>query len=319
MRWRGRRQSGNIEDRRGQGASRGGFGGLGGRFGGRRAQTGLPRGGRIGGGGGLGIGTIVVLLLVAWAFGINPLQMLGGMDGGMSPQFEPQIDASDRESGAPSDDGGQFIATVLADTEDTWNRIFSSAGESYVEPTLVLFSGSTSSACGFASAATGPFYCPGDQKVYIDLAFFDDLRSRFGAPGDFAEAYVIAHEIGHHVQNLLGVLPKVNSMRQRVGQAESNRLSVLVELQADCYAGIWANASERLGVVEEGDIDEALNAAAAVGDDAIQRRTQGYVVPESFNHGSSEQRAEWFRRGYETGSVAGCDTFKDSSGQSGRF
>jgi predicted metalloprotease len=305
MRWRGRRQSGNIEDRRGQRSS-GGFGGLGG-LGGRRVQVGLPRGRRVGGGG-LGIGTIVILLIVAWAFGINPLSLLGG--GGSSSQLGPQVGTEVGQAGTPSDDGGQFVATVLADTEDTWNRIFSNAGETYREPTLVLFSDSTSSACGFASAATGPFYCPADQKVYIDLAFYDELRSRFEAPGDFAEAYVIAHEIGHHVQNILGILPKVNSARQRASEAESNQLSIRVELQADCYAGIWANASERMGVVEDGDIDEALNAAAAVGDDAIQRRTQGYVVPESFNHGTSEQRARWFRRGYQTGSVDSCNTFE---------
>ena len=306
MRWRGRRQSGNIEDRRGQRRMPGGFGGLGGRIGRRRVPVGLPRSGRARSGG-IGIGTIVIMLIIAWALGINPLSLLSG--GGTSPQFGPSTGAEVGETGAPSDEGGQFIATVLADTEDTWNRIFTSAGESYVEPTLVLFSASTSSACGFASAATGPFYCPADQKVYIDLAFFDELRSRFKAPGDFAEAYVIAHEVGHHVQNVLGILPKVNQQRQRVGKQESNQLSILVELQADCYAGIWAHASERMGVVEEGDIDEALNAAAAVGDDAIQRRTQGYVVPESFNHGTSEQRARWFKRGYQTGDVNSCDTF----------
>jgi uncharacterized protein len=284
----------------------GGFGGLGG-LGGRRIQVGLPRGRRVGGGG-LGLGTIVVLLIVGWVFGINPLAMFGG--GGSSPQYQPQIGREVSETGTPSDDGAQFVATVLADTEETWNRVFSAAGENYPEPTLVLFSGSASTACGFASAASGPFYCPADRKVYIDLAFYDELRSRFNAPGDFAQAYVIAHEIGHHVQNVLGVLPKVNNMRQRVSEAESNQLSIRVELQADCYAGIWAKATERMGVVEDGDIDEALNAAAAVGDDNIQRRTQGYVVPESFNHGTSEQRARWFRRGYQSGSVDSCNTFE---------
>jgi len=305
MRWRGRRQSSNVEDRRGQRG--GGFGGLGG-LGGRRIQVGLPRGRGVGGGGGLGIGTIVILLILAWVFGFNPLSLLDG--GGPSPQFGPQTGTEQGRTGTPADEGGQFVATVLADTEDTWNRIFSNAGETYREPTLVLFSGSTASACGFASAATGPFYCPADQQVYVDLAFYDELRNRFKAPGDFAEAYVIAHEIGHHVQNLIGILPKVNAARQRVGEEESNQLSIRVELQADCYAGIWANTSERMGVVEDGDIDEALNAAAAVGDDAIQRRTQGYVVPESFNHGTSEQRARWFRRGYQTGSIDSCNTFE---------
>lgn len=303
MRWRGRRQSTNIEDRRG--GRSGGFGGLGG-LGGRSRGVRIPVGRRVGGGRGLGIGTIVILLIVAWAFGINPLSFLGG--GGSSP-IAPQTGTSVGDRGTPADEGGQFVATVLADTEDTWNEIFSNWGENYREPTLVLFSDSTSSACGFASAATGPFYCPADEKVYIDLAFFDQLRSRFGAPGDFAEAYVVAHEVGHHVQNVLGILPKVNAERRRVSQEVSNQLSIMVELQADCFAGIWAYASERLGVVEDGDIDEALNAAAAVGDDAIQRRTQGYVVPESFNHGTSQQRARWFRRGYQTGAVDSCDTF----------
>jgi predicted metalloprotease len=306
MRWRGRRQSQNIEDRRGQS---GGLGGGLGRTGGGRVPIGLPGGRRAGGG--LGLGTIVVLLVLAWAFGINPLQFLGGLDGGGSPiQIGPQSGGGETgQAGTPADEAGQFVATVLADTEDTWNQIFSAAGENYAEPTLVLFTGETSSRCGFASAATGPFYCPGDQKLYIDLAFYDELRSRFQAPGDFAEAYVIAHEVGHHVQNLFGILPRVNQQRQRVSEEDSNKLSIRVELQADCYAGIWANQSQKIGVVEPGDIEEAMNAAAAVGDDAIQKRTQGYVVPESFNHGTSEQRARWFNRGYESGSVDACDTF----------
>jgi predicted metalloprotease len=286
----------------------GGFGGLGGLggLGGRRIQVGLPGGRRVGGGG-LGIGTIVILLILAWVFGFNPLNMGGG---GPSPQFGPETGTEQGQTGTPSDEGGQFVATVLADTEDIWNRIFSGAGQNYREPTLVMFSGSTSSACGFASAATGPFYCPADQKVYIDLAFYDELRSRFKAPGDFAEAYVLAHEVGHHVQNLQGILPKVNDIRRRVSEEQSNQLSILVELQADCYAGIWANATERMGVIEDGDIEEGMNAAAAVGDDAIQRRTQGYVVPESFNHGTSEQRVQWFKRGHQTGSIDSCDTFQ---------
>jgi predicted metalloprotease len=306
MRWRGRRQSGNVEDRRGQG---GGFGGgLGGLAGGRM-RVGLPGGGR-GAGGGLGLGTIVVLLILAWAFGINPLAMLGGLDGGSPIQIGPQPGSETGEVGTPADERGQFVATVLADTEDTWNQIFSNSGERYVEPTLVLFTDRVSSACGVAGASTGPFYCPGDQKLYIDLAFYDELAKRFDAPGDFAEAYVIAHEVGHHVQNLLGTLPKVNQMRQQMGQEESNALSIRVELQADCFAGIWAHQSEKVGAVEDGDLEEALNAAAAVGDDAIQKRTQGYVVPESFNHGTSEQRARWFKRGYQDGLVRSCDTFQ---------
>lgn len=307
MRWRGRRQSSNIEDRRGQSSRRGRFGG---RFGGRRSRIRLP-GGRRRGGGRLGLGTIVVVVVIAWAAGINPLQLLGGLGGGgPSSQFGPQTSTEIGRTGAPSDDSGQFIATVLADTEDIWNRIFSEGGEDYIEPTLVLFTNSTSSACGFASAATGPFYCPPDQKVYIDLAFYDELRGRFEAPGDFAEAYVIAHEIGHHVQNIFGVLTKVNELKRQLSKADANLLSIRVELQADCYAGIWARETEKIGVVEDGDIDEALTAAAAVGDDAIQRRTQGYVVPESFNHGTSEQRARWFKRGYKNGLVQDCDTFK---------
>jgi uncharacterized protein len=306
MRWRGRRQSSNVEDRRGQG---GGFGGGLGGLGGGRMRVGLPGGGR-GAGGGLGIGTIVVLLILAWAFGINPLAMLGGLDSGSPIQVGPPSSTQSGEIGAPTDEGGQFVATVLADTEDTWNQVFTDLGQSYKEPTLVLFTGQVPSGCGFASAATGPFYCPADRKLYIDLNFFDELQNRFGAGGDFAQAYVIAHEVGHHVQNLFGLLPKVNAARQRASQADSNELSIRVELQADCYAGIWAAHSEKIGVVEDGDIEEALTAAAAVGDDSIQKRTQGYVVPESFNHGTSEQRARWFKRGYEGGSVQSCDTFQ---------
>jgi predicted metalloprotease len=307
MRWRGRRQSGNIEDRRGAG---GGFGGGLGRMGGR-VPIGLPGGGRSGGG--LGIGSIIVIGLVLWFLGINPLTLLGGLGGGGSSPFQiPGPSSETGQTGTPADEAGQFVAVVLADTEDTWNQIFSAAGESYAEPTLVLFTGSTDSRCGYASAATGPFYCPGDQKLYIDLSFYDELRSRFQAGGDFAEAYVIAHEVGHHIQNLQGILPKVNEQRQRVSEEDSNKLSIRVELQADCYAGIWANQSEKIGVVEDGDLEEALNAAAAVGDDSIQKRTQGYVVPESFNHGTAEQRARWFKRGYDTGSVQSCDTFSAS-------
>lgn len=302
MQWRGRRQSSNIEDRRGAG---GGFGGLGrGSLGGGRMRipVGLPRTGRSGGG--LGIGAIVVILLIAWFLGINPMSLL---DSGSRVGFDTTQQSGD--TGTPDDEAGQFVAAVLADTEDTWTEVFAAGGRDYPEPTLVLFSGSTSSACGFASAATGPFYCPGDQKVYIDLAFYRELRTRFEAPGDFAEAYVIAHEIGHHVQNVLGILPKVNATRQRSGEAESNQLSIRLELQADCLAGIWANSAESRGILDVGDIEEALNAASQIGDDAIQRRTQGYVVPESFNHGTSEQRVRWFRRGYQQGDLNSCDTF----------
>ena len=304
MRWRGRRQSSNIEDRRG---TSGGFGG--GLGGGMGSPIGFPRGGRARAGGGLGIGAVLVILVVAWVAGINPLELLNGGGGG------PLI-TSDRPQGqtdVPGDQAGQFVSVVLADTEDTWQRIFREGGKTYRDPTLVLFSGQTSSACGFASAASGPFYCPGDQKVYIDLDFYRELRDRFHAPGDFAQAYVIAHEIGHHVQNLLGILPKVDAARRKASEAESNALSVRLELQADCLAGVWAHDAEARGVLEVGDIDEALNAAAQIGDDAIQRRTQGYVVPESFNHGTSEQRSRWFKRGYDRGVLDACDTFGASS------
>jgi uncharacterized protein len=246
-----------------------------------------------------------VILVIAWFAGINPLDLLSGggnqvIVGGDQPRGQV---------GAPSDEAGQFVSVVLADTEDTWQRIFREGGETYRDPTLVLFSGQTSSACGFASAASGPFYCPGDQKVYIDLDFYRELKTRFQAPGDFAQAYVIAHEIGHHVQNLLGILPKVDAARQRASQAESNQLSIRLELQADCLAGVWAHDAEARGVLDVGDIDEALNAAAQIGDDAIQRRTQGYVVPETFNHGTSAQRSHWFKQGYDQGVLDACDTF----------
>ena len=302
MRWRGRRQSTNIRDVRGSG---GGFGGLGGRLGGGLGgglPGGLGRGRVTRAGGGMGIGTIVVLLIVAWLFGINPLALLGGGDvisTGPSPQGQPRAPAG-AQTGATSE-MRDFVATVLADTEDTWSQIFQAAGEDYPEPTLTLFSGAVESACGAASAASGPFYCPADQNLYIDLNFYSELRERFGAPGDFAQAYVLAHEVGHHVQNVLGTL--------RQTQGQGNEMSVRTELQADCYAGIWANHTNQKGLLEAGDVEEAINAAQAVGDDTIQQRTQGYVVPESFNHGSAEQRAAWFRRGLEGGTLDGCDTF----------
>jgi len=289
MRWRGRRQSTNIRDVRGSG---GGFGG--------GLPGGLGRGRVVRAGGGMGIGTIIVVLLLAWLLGINPLALLSGgpidMGGG---QPAPQ-QTSGARTGA-SDEMRDFVATVLADTEDTWSRIFDQAGQDYPEPTLTLFSGAVSSACGQASSATGPFYCPADQNLYIDLDFYNELRQRFGAPGDFAQAYVLAHEVGHHVQNVLGTL------RQTLGQG--NEMSIRTELQADCYAGVWAHHTNQKGLLEQGDVQEALTAAAAVGDDAIQERTQGYVVPESFNHGTSEQRAAWFQRGFESGRVDSCDTF----------
>jgi predicted metalloprotease len=205
----------------------------------------------------------------------------------------------------------QFVSTVLAETEDVWNGIFQAEGLDYTEPTLVLFSGQVRSACGFASAASGPFYCPGDSKVYIDLAFYDQLERQFDAAGDFAQAYVLAHEVGHHIQNLTGILPKFNQMRQSMSQAEANQMSTRVELQADCFAGIWGHFTDQKGLLEQGDLEEALNAATQIGDDTLQRRTQGYVVPESFNHGTSEQRATWFNRGFQSGRLADCDTFNN--------
>lgn len=296
MRWRGRRQSSNIEDRR----SGGGYS--------RSAPGGAPMGyrtRRVRTGGGLGIGAIIIIVIIAWVTGVNPLQLLGG-GGGSAPV---PSGSSQPAGGALDDDGARFVSVVLADTEDTWKRIFADGGVSYQDPTLVLFTDQTRSPCGFASAATGPFYCPADRKVYIDLGFYRELRTQFNAPGDFAQAYVIAHEIGHHVQNLLGVLPDVNAARRRASQADANQLSVRLELQADCLAGIWAHDAEGRGLLEVGDIDEALNAAAQIGDDAIQKRTQGYVVPESFNHGSSEQRSRWFTIGYQEGRLDACNTF----------
>jgi predicted metalloprotease len=288
MRWTYGRQSSNIEDRRGMG---GGFGG---------------RGLKVGAGGGIGI---IVIAVVAMFLGVDPSIILqGGMgDGGAPAGYEqPRGPTSPQEA-----EREKFVSYVLADTEDTWKTIFQQGGQQYQEPTLVLFSGGVESACGFAQAATGPFYCPGDRKLYVDLSFFDELEQRFGAPGDFAQAYVVAHEVGHHVQTLLGVTQQVQAARQQVGRDQGNQLSVLTELQADCYAGVWANhAQQARQVLEPGDIEEGLRAAAAVGDDRIQRETQGRVVPDSFTHGSSEQRMTWFRRGLQAGDVNQCDTFQ---------
>lgn len=310
MRWRGRRGSSNVEDRRGSSSS-----------GGSGRGFGLPRGGmRLPGGGGSragfgGIGFIIVVVVVSMLLGVNPMSLIEGLDGGMAPGSQghaPQGQARQGQAAAPpeSDEMAQFVSVVLADTEDTWSRVFRQEfGEDYEEPRLVLFTGAIRSACGFAQSASGPFYCPGDRKVYIDLAFYDELRRRFKAPGDFAQAYVIAHEVGHHVQNLTGILPKFNELRQRVSKTEANELSVRVELQADCLAGVWAHDTGQKGLLEQGDIDEAMNAATQIGDDAIQKRTQGYVVPDSFNHGTSEQRQRWFRIGLEEGRIGACDTF----------
>ncbi len=256
--------------------------------------------------GGGGIGFILLIVIVSFVFGINPLELLSGGQISVDPGTRQTQTTPRRQVSSEMRD---FVATVLAETEDTWHAIFTARGERYREPVLVLFSGSVQSACGFASAASGPFYCPGDEKVYIDLSFYDQLRRRFQAPGDFAQAYVLAHEIGHHVQNLNGVLPKFNQMRARMSKSEANAMSVRVELQADCFAGIWANKTAGKGLLEEGDIDEALNAARQIGDDTIQKRTQGYVVPDAFNHGTAEQRRRWFGRGFKAGRLEACDTF----------
>lgn len=287
MRWRMGRRSANIQDQRGLG--RGGFGGMGGR------GAGI---------GGIGLVIVVVLALV---FGVDPAVLLQG--GG--PAYE---ESTYQQPGLPgdgaSDEMRDFVAVVLADTEDTWHALFADGGETYQEPQLVLFSGSVRSGCGFASAQVGPFYCPADHKVYLDLGFFDELSQRFGAPGDFAQAYVIAHEIGHHVQTLLGISERVHDLRGRMSEADANALSVMVELQADCFAGLWANHADRSRqILETGDVEEALGAASAIGDDRLQRQTQGYVQPDSFTHGSSEQRVRWFRTGLESGSIQACNTF----------
>lgn len=327
MRWRGRRESSNIEDVRGQsgGGRSGGFrfpGGLG------RGRVGVPgRGGGMRRASGGGFGTIIILVILFFGLkmcGINPLEMLTGGGGGVMPQQSPQTtrvnpapqpapqtNAGTQQGGgrvSSSDEMKQFVGVVLAETESVWNGIFQQQGRRYPEPKLVMFSDQIRSACGQASSASGPFYCPGDSKVYLDTSFFATLERQFDASGDFAKAYVIAHEVGHHVQNVIGVLPKFNQMRRSMSKADANQMSVRVELQADCFAGVWAHFTDQKGLLERGDIDEALNAATQIGDDAIQKRTQGYVVPESFNHGTSEQRKAWFHRGYETGKIADCDT-----------
>jgi len=301
MRWRTGRRSDNIEDRRGI-PSRGG----GGTFSGRR----LPVGRRTATGGGLGLVLVVVLALV---FGVDPRLLL---DTGGQRSLDPPIVVGDAPGAgglaqSRQDELADFVSVVLADTEDTWNAIFRAGGADYREPRLVLFTDHVNSACGLSKAAMGPFYCPADEKVYIDLSFYDELQNRFRAPGDFAQAYVIAHEIGHHVQNLLGISDQVGRAQRAVGRSDSNRLSVMLELQADCYAGVWANHAQRARqILEQGDIEEGLNAAAQIGDDRMQRRSGGFVMPDSFTHGSSEQRARWFRKGLATGDMAACNTFE---------
>jgi hypothetical protein len=275
------------------------------------------RGARIRRGGGIGIGTLVVLALVAWAFGIDPRLLIGGAEiltGGQQSQ-PPSYSDTARPGKAPSDEMKEFVAAVLGSTEVQWKELFAQANSRYQPPMLVMFSGATSSACGFAQAAMGPFYCPNDRQVYLDTAFFEDLQRRFGAcdPGkacQFSQAYVIAHEVGHHVQNLLGILPRLQRMQQGLDRADANRLQVMAELQADCFAGVWANRSQqRWKFLDPGDVEAALQTASAIGDDRLQRRSQGYVVPDAFTHGSSQQRMRWFSTGLKSGDVASCDTF----------
>lgn len=308
MRLDDEQESRNIEDRRGRGGfgfpgGRGGFGFPGGT--GRRVR--IPVGRR---GGGMGLGGLLLLLLVAWLFGINPLSVITG--GGLTPpvQREAPTRPLPQESGqATRNDAAKvFAAKVLGTTERTWARIFrDELGRRYQPPTLVLFSGFVRSACGTAASAVGPFYCPRDSKVYIDLSFFNDMQRKLGAGGDFAQAYVIAHEVGHHIQNLLGIARKVANARRSLPRAAGNALQVKMELQADCLAGVWGRHNRHL--LERGDLEEALNAAAAIGDDRLQRRAQGYVVPETFTHGTSAQRVRWFRRGFDSGDIRACDTF----------
>jgi predicted metalloprotease len=279
-------QSSNVEDRRG-----------------------MSRGGRGIVGGGIGM---IILVVVGMFFGIDPRVILGLAGTVQTVQQQvapPQVEGA---KGPLSDDMGRFVAGVLADTEKTWGTLFQQLGRQYKDPTLVLFTGATPTACGTGQAAMGPFYCPLDQKVYIDLAFYQQLRDRFKAPGDFAQAYVIAHEIGHHVQNQLGIMQKMDAFRQRMSETQYNALSVRLELQADCFAGVWAHHAQNRNLLEAGDVEEAMRAAAAIGDDTIQRRTQGRIVPDSFTHGSSEQRMRWFMTGMKSGQISACNTFEGS-------
>jgi len=283
MRWRGERESSNVEDRRG-----------------------MSGGGRIAIGGGLGT---LVIIIIAVLLGADPRQILQQVPNDTAPSTSQ----APRPGNTEEEELKKFVSVVLAKTEDVWEGIFRQNGKQYRDPTLVLFTGEVQSACGLGSAASGPFYCPGDQKVYIDLAFYEELRRRFRSPGDFAQAYVIAHEVGHHVQKLLGISDRVDSMQRRMSEVDANRLSVRLELQADFFAGVFARYVQKQGLLEEGDIEEALNAASAIGDDAIQRQTSGRVVPDSFTHGTSEQRLRWFRKGFDTGDIRQGDTFSTTN------
>ncbi len=290
MKWEGQDKSENVEDRRGQGGGGGGS---------------LPRiGGR-----GVGVGTIAIALLAGWIFGINPMTVLGLLSGG-GESAEVLSQQAPGQRPPAEDKMAGFVSTVLRDTEVVWTQKFQANGAQYRKPTLVLFRGATATACGRGESAMGPFYCPGDAKVYLDMEFFDTLSRTLGAPGDFAQAYVVSHEIGHHVQNLMGITAKVDAMRGKVSEAQMNALSVRVELQADCYAGVWAHESQKGKIrYEAGDIEEGLNAAAKIGDDTLQRQSRGRVVPESFTHGSSQQRMTWFKRGLDSGDMKQCNTF----------
>lgn len=295
MRWDDFRRSDNVDDMRGEGG--GGF-----RF---------P-----GGGGGIGIGGLIVVGLISWAFGLDPRMVLSGLEaiqgGGMPGYEQQQAPGQRRELGADEQRQGEFVKAVLAQTEDVWDELFQVSGKQYERPRLTMFSGRTRSACGSAVSQMGPFYCPEDRRVYLDTVFFDELSQKFRAPGDFARAYVIAHEVGHHVQNQLGIMDRTMAARERArSEEEANAISVRVELQADCFAGVWANrAQARFNIIERGDVDSALKAATAIGDDTLQRRSGGEVVPDSFTHGSSAQRVQWFKRGLDSGDPKSCNTFE---------
>jgi predicted metalloprotease len=283
MRLEDQRASQNIEDRRGMGG----------------------RGMRVGGG--IGIGGLLIAV-VAMFMGVDPRIVLGLLGG--AEQITQSVPQKPGPVGAPNDEMGRFVAKVIGSTEDTWRMLFQQQGGQYSEPRLVLYEGGTRTACGFGSATAGPFYCPPDRTVYLDTSFFQLLSQRFRAPGDFAQAYVIAHEVGHHVQNQLGIMAKMQEMRPRLSEAQNNALSVRVELQADCFAGVWAYHAQKRGQIEVGDVDEALRAASAIGDDTLQRASQGRIVPESFTHGTAEQRVRWFRTGMQSGTMAACNTFE---------
>ena len=299
MKWDGQRESSQIEDRRGSGGGGRGGGGI-----------------RVGGGRGVGLGTIAVALVAGWIFGINPgtiIGVLGGLEGA-APGATQQAPAPGATRSAPQDEQARFVSTVLASTEEVWAETFQASGRDYRKPVLVLYRGSTRSACGTGQAAMGPFYCPGDEKVYLDLGFFETMRRQLGAPGDFAQAYVVAHEVGHHVQHLLGITDRVDALRGRQSEAQANAMSVRLELQADCFAGVWAGRSQQAkNWLEQGDLEEAMNAAAQIGDDTLQQNAGGAVRPESFTHGSSAQRMRWFQRGFQSGQVSQCDTFQARS------